>query len=237
MLCICKSTGVPGERCSLTGRSISGMMNQLCWYTSIRYISLTGKWSRNLFKVFFSKLFSLLKNTKFSITDSSAIYYSAPAFVAVLAFFMLGEKFGLYECTSVIITLVGVTLVSKSICSFNELWSKVSLLNQKRNSLSLNIGKPGFLPFFNAESSTDSQLTASLNDSTILKSISRNQSNITNSSALVSLTLSNDYITQTENFHVYGMLLAFIGAITFALSNIYVSHKRFVLSHEMFNRC
>lgn len=110
---------------------------------------------------------------------------------------MLGEKFGIYECSSVVITLIGVTLVSK----------------------------PGFLPFFSTESSTDLQL-AKLNESIMLRPIS-NQ-NITSNSSLnnvLTISNSNDYITQTENYHVAGMSLAFIGAVTFALSNIYVSNK------------
>ena len=130
------------------------------------------------------------------LSDSSAIYYSAPAFVTVLAFFMLGERFGIYECSSVIITLIGVTLVSK----------------------------PGFLPFFSAET-TDAQLTKKLNDSIFLKPIDLSH-NLTANDSLPShlnhLTIPGDYITHAENFHVIGMSLAFIGAITFALSNIYV---------------
>lgn len=109
---------------------------------------------------------------------------------------MLGEKFGIYECSSVVITLIGVTLVSK----------------------------PGFLPFFDTnqlQSATDLQLSKTLNHT---ESLLNQFSNFTNSS-LTSMISDNstDYIAKAENYHVIGMVLAFIGAITFALSNIYVS--------------
>lgn len=111
---------------------------------------------------------------------------------------MLGERFGIYECSSVIITLIGVTLVSK----------------------------PGFLPFFSSDASSDEQLTKKLNDSVFLKPIDLNH-NLTANASLAShlphLTIPGDYITHAENYHVIGMSLALIGAITFALSNIYVS--------------
>lgn len=34
--------GVKGERYPVAGRAVSGMMNQFCWYLSIKYISITG---------------------------------------------------------------------------------------------------------------------------------------------------------------------------------------------------
>lgn len=61
-------------------------MNQGAWYISVRKISLT---------------------------DSSAVYYSAPVFVALFAYFFLSEPFGIFEGLSVAITVTGVLLISK----------------------------------------------------------------------------------------------------------------------------
>lgn len=79
-------TGISGERLSLAGRAITGAINQGAWYISVRKISLT---------------------------DSSAVYYSAPVFVALFAYFFLKEPFGLFEGLSVAITVTGVLLISK----------------------------------------------------------------------------------------------------------------------------
>ncbi|RWS22780.1 solute carrier family 35 member G1-like protein [Leptotrombidium deliense] len=78
--------GNENERWHLFGRAITGTMNQGGWYLSVRKISLM---------------------------DSSAIFYSAPVFVGLLAFVFLKEPFGLFEGISVIVTIVGVLLISR----------------------------------------------------------------------------------------------------------------------------
>ncbi|XP_025018123.1 solute carrier family 35 member G1-like isoform X1 [Tetranychus urticae] len=78
--------GAPQEKWSLLGRAISGAVNQGCWYTSVRLISLT---------------------------DSSAVYYSAPVFVALLAYIFLKEPFGFFEVISIVVTIAGVITISK----------------------------------------------------------------------------------------------------------------------------
>ncbi|RWS25916.1 solute carrier family 35 member G1-like protein, partial [Leptotrombidium deliense] len=87
--------GNPNERWHVLGRALTGAINQGSWYLSVRLISLM---------------------------DSSAIYYSAPVFVAVLAFILLKEPFGIFEGISVSITLIGVLLISrpKFIPFFND---------------------------------------------------------------------------------------------------------------------
>ncbi|XP_074602494.1 solute carrier family 35 member G1-like [Brevipalpus obovatus] len=81
-----KVFGAPNERIFLAGRAISGAMNQGAWYISVRKISLT---------------------------DSSSVYYSAPVFVCIFAYFLLNEPFGVFEFTSVAATVTGVLLISK----------------------------------------------------------------------------------------------------------------------------
>ncbi|RWS10962.1 solute carrier family 35 member G1-like protein [Dinothrombium tinctorium] len=83
-----KSTvfGHPGERWHVFGRSVSGAINMCGWYLSVKKISLM---------------------------DSSAIYYSAPVFVVVLASIFLREPFGLFEALSTTLTLIGVLLISR----------------------------------------------------------------------------------------------------------------------------
>lgn len=78
--------GLPQERWSLVGRAVTGAINQGCWYISVRKISLT---------------------------DSSAVYYSAPVYVALLAYVFLKEPFGMFEGVSIIVTVIGVITISK----------------------------------------------------------------------------------------------------------------------------
>ena len=140
--------------------------------------------------------------------------------MTVLAFFMLGERFGIYECSSVIITLIGQLQNFFSPTSFIALTNRFS-----RTGVTL-VSKPGFLPFFSTDAAGDAQLAKKLNDSVFLKPIDLSHNLTTNASLtshLPHLTIPGDYITGAENYHVIGMSLAFIGAITFALSNIYVS--------------
>ncbi|RWS03808.1 solute carrier family 35 member G1-like protein [Dinothrombium tinctorium] len=78
--------GTLNERWHLFGRAITGTLNQGGWYLSVRKISLM---------------------------DSSAIFYSAPVFVGFLAFLFLGEPFGIFEGISIVVTIVGVLLISR----------------------------------------------------------------------------------------------------------------------------
>lgn len=206
--------GIPGERWPVAGRAVFGMLNQLTWYTSIKYISLT---------------------------DSSAIYYSAPVYVTVLAFIMLGEPFGLVELTSVLVTLVGVTLISKP--GFLPFFSQEAVTSSINNTLTTSAMGSNLWtsPMPSNYSSTPlplivSSVTYLTNGSSVYPAYSHDH--LTSSAdGLISVATSNNTFGTTavagsvsapigSTAHMIGMSLAFGGALTFALTNICLRKMR-----------
>lgn len=78
--------GIDGERMALLQRSITGYVTFAMSYYALSYISLS---------------------------DSSAISFSAPVFVAVIAYFALKEPCGLFQVITVIGTVIGVFLIAR----------------------------------------------------------------------------------------------------------------------------
>lgn len=105
-------TGIRGERWSVIQRSIFGFIAFTLSYYALDYVSLS---------------------------DSSAIAFSAPVYVSIFACFILNEKCGLFQILTVIFTLIGVVLISRPdfifgtdisdshLISFNESYSNGSL--------------------------------------------------------------------------------------------------------------
>lgn len=79
-------TGVPGERWYMFQRALFGFICFTLSYYSLSFISLS---------------------------DASAIAFSAPVFVSIFACFLLNEKCGLFQITTIICTLVGVFLIAR----------------------------------------------------------------------------------------------------------------------------
>lgn len=192
-----------GERWPVSGRAVFGMLNQLTWYISIKYISLT---------------------------DSSAIYYSAPVYVSVLAFALLGEPFGVIELTSVLVTLVGVTLISKpGFLPFfrQDTLADVSAFNVSTGAPTLtNEGRSNGLIRIHNQTSTQFLISA-------LNSTSLSSDNYTMTTLPVALSANETSIVDTSDVmvfgvsgHVIGMSLAFGGALTFAFTNICLRKMR-----------
>lgn len=78
--------GVPGERFYLIQRSFFGFITITFNYYSMSFISLS---------------------------DASAIAFSSPVFVSIFAYFLLKEKFGVFQVTTVFWTLTGVVLIAR----------------------------------------------------------------------------------------------------------------------------
>jgi drug/metabolite transporter (DMT)-like permease len=78
--------GVDGERLALLERSVFGYTCFVLSYYALDYISLT---------------------------DSSAIIFSAPVFTAVLACIFLKEPCGVFHIITIIITVIGVFMISR----------------------------------------------------------------------------------------------------------------------------
>jgi drug/metabolite transporter (DMT)-like permease len=78
--------GVKGERCAVLQRSIFGFIAFLLSFMALFYISFS---------------------------DSSSILFSAPIWVSIFAYFMLKEPCGLFQVGTIIVTLLGVFMISR----------------------------------------------------------------------------------------------------------------------------
>ena len=85
--------GVEGERFALLERAVFGFLCFTLSYYALDYISLT---------------------------DSSAIVFSAPVFTLIVACVMLKEPCGVFQVVSVIVTLIGVFLIARPSFLFPE---------------------------------------------------------------------------------------------------------------------
>jgi drug/metabolite transporter (DMT)-like permease len=202
---------VPGERWPVAGRAVFGMLNQITWYVSIKYISLT---------------------------DSSAIYYSAPVYVTVLAVVMLGEPFGLIELTSVVVTLFGVALISKpGFLPFfrSDLDNSTGVTNSTRLALAAAsdwIASTTELPLINIHNQT------SASTQVLISALNVTSSPLTNYSLAAGAPVASAVLVPLiapvapaatlfgMSAHVFGMSLAFGGALTFAFTNICLRKMR-----------
>lgn len=104
--------GIKGERFAVFQRAVTGFFEFTLHYWSLRYVSLS---------------------------DSSAIVFSAPVLVSIFACILLKEQCGVFQVSTILVTLTGVFLISRPSFIFNPTENEVFTVQERIIGISMAV--------------------------------------------------------------------------------------------------